>query len=182
MFKSQSSTGRIHLRNLVFIELGCSIVVGKILCFLTWYICETVDRIPQLLKWVYPTGDGQVLFFAFENDFVTTVQLKKINLPSYGPWRKKTCLWGFANNTGADQPAHPHSLISAFVIPFLKHIICKLATGEISIFQLISVAEETGLKLALAETLKIGFLATRPIFTLNICWKFKPLSCWPQIY
>ena len=55
------------------------------------------------------------------------------------------------------------SLISAFVIRFLESIICKLATGEISIFLLVSVAEETGLKLALAETLKTGFLAMRPI-------------------
>ena len=53
---------------------------------------------------------------------------------SIGPQREKTCLRGFANNTGADQPAHPRSLISAFVIPFLESIICKLATDEISIF------------------------------------------------
>ena len=38
----------------------------------------------------------------------------------YGPRREKTCLRGFANNTGADQPAHPRSLISAFVIRVLK--------------------------------------------------------------
>ena len=53
---------------------------------------------------------------------------------SYGPQHEKTCLRGFANNTGSDQPAHPRSLISAFVIHFLEIIICKLATGEISIF------------------------------------------------
>ena len=41
---------------------------------------------------------------------------------------------GVANNTGADQPAHWRSLISAFVIHFLKSIMCKLAIGEISIF------------------------------------------------
>ena len=41
--------------------------------------------------------------------------------------------------------------------------IWKLATGEISIFYLVSVAEETGLKPALSETPKTGFLATRPI-------------------
>ena len=41
---------------------------------------------------------------------------------------------GFANNKGADQPAHPRSMISAFVICFLKSIISKLGTGEISIF------------------------------------------------
>ena len=60
----------------------------------------------------------------------------------------KTCLRGFANNTGADQPAHPRSLISAFIIRYLENIICQLATGEILIFKLVSVAEETGLKLA----------------------------------
>ena len=52
----------------------------------------------------------------------------------YGPQREKTCLRGFANNTGADQPAHPRSLISAFVIRFLESVICKLATGDISTF------------------------------------------------
>ena len=51
-----------------------------------------------------------------------------------GPRREKTCLRGCANNTGADKPAHPRSLISAFIIHFLESLICKLATGEISIF------------------------------------------------
>ena len=37
----------------------------------------------------------------------------------YGPRRKKTCLRRFANNKGADQPAHPRSLISDFVIRLL---------------------------------------------------------------
>ena len=67
------------------------------------------------------------------------------------------------NNTGADQPAHPRSLISAFVIPYLESTICKLATGEIPILKLVSVAEEIGLKLVLSETPKTGFLAMRPI-------------------
>ena len=52
----------------------------------------------------------------------------------FGPRREKTCLRGFANNTGADQPAHPRRLISASVIRFLESIICKLGAGEISIF------------------------------------------------
>ena len=46
----------------------------------------------------------------------------------------RTCLRGFANYTGANQPAHPRSLISAFIIHFLESCICKLGTGEISIF------------------------------------------------
>ena len=40
---------------------------------------------------------------------------------------------------------------------------CKLATGEISILLLVSVAEEAGLKLALSENQTICFLATWPI-------------------
>ena len=53
---------------------------------------------------------------------------------SNGPSCDKTGLRGFANNTGADQPAHPRSLISAFVIRFFESIIYTLATAEISIF------------------------------------------------
>ena len=45
-----------------------------------------------------------------------------------------------------EQQWHPRSLISAFVIRFLKSIICKIATaGEILIFFLVSVAEKSGL-------------------------------------
>ena len=51
-----------------------------------------------------------------------------------GPRREKTCLRWFANNKGAEQPAHPRSLISAIVDRFLERIICELATDEISIF------------------------------------------------
>ena len=34
----------------------------------------------------------------------------------YGPGHAKTCLMPYANNKGADQPAHPRSLISTFVV------------------------------------------------------------------
>ena len=68
---------------------------------------------------------------------------------------------------------HPHSLISAFVIQFLESIICRHDSGEISIFLLVSVAEMTGLKFALSESSKTGFLMTRPntkgTATLNAC-------------
>ena len=42
----------------------------------------------------------------------------------------KPVFGGVGNNTGADQPAHLRSLISAFVIHFLENFICKLATGQ----------------------------------------------------
>ena len=40
----------------------------------------------------------------------------------WGP-REKICLRGFANKKDAYQPAHPHSLISPFIIGFLENII-----------------------------------------------------------
>ena len=40
----------------------------------------------------------------------------------------------FANNKGADQPAHERSPISAFVIRLLESIISKLAANKILIF------------------------------------------------
>ena len=41
---------------------------------------------------------------------------------------------------------------ATLLFTFLESTMCKLPTGEISIFQLVSVAEETGLELALSET------------------------------
>ena len=51
-----------------------------------------------------------------------------------GPRRDKICLRGYANNKGADQPAHQRRLTSACVIRLLESIISKLASSEISIF------------------------------------------------
>ena len=51
-----------------------------------------------------------------------------------GPRREKTSLRGFDNNKCPDQPAHPRSLISTFVIRVLEGTISRLATSEISIF------------------------------------------------
>ena len=65
----------------------------------------------------------------------------------------------FVSNKGADQTAHPRSLISAFVIRSLERIIYRLATSEMSIFYLVSLAEQAGLNLTLSETVKTGFLA-----------------------
>ena len=58
----------------------------------------------------------------------------KSDIPLNGPRREKTCLPGFANNKGADQPAHLHRLINAFLIHVLQSIISRLATSEILIF------------------------------------------------
>ena len=82
---------------------------------------------------------------------------------------------GFANNTGTDQPAHLRSLISAFVIHFLESNIYTLATSTISIFYLVSVAEETGLNLALYETPEDRFSHDKAhiIITVRACEREK---------
>ena len=52
----------------------------------------------------------------------------------YGPGHAKTCLMPYANNKGADQPAHPRSLISTFVVRCLDSMICILAISKVSGF------------------------------------------------
>ena len=51
-----------------------------------------------------------------------------INQPSH----EKICLMSYASNKGADQPAHPRSLISAFVVCCLESIISLDSTAQIS--------------------------------------------------
>ena len=48
------------------------------------------------------------------------------------PGHEKMCLMPYANNKGADQPAHPCSLISAFVVRWLDSIISLDSIAEIS--------------------------------------------------
>ena len=48
------------------------------------------------------------------------------------PGHEKMCLMSYANNKGADQPAHPRSLISAFVVRCLDSIISLDSIAEIS--------------------------------------------------
>ena len=58
----------------------------------------------------------------------------------------------YANNKGADQPAHPRSLISTFVVRYLDGIIPITAKSEISSLYVASMAAQGGLK--------TGFLVT----------------------
>ena len=54
--------------------------------------------------------------------------VRKVNEPGH----EKMCLMSYANNKGADQPAHPRSLISAFVVHCLDSIISLESIAEIS--------------------------------------------------
>ena len=69
-----------------------------------------------------------------QHDYVITRFVKRDCIVEYGPRREKTCLRGLGNNKGADQPVHPHRLISTFVFGVLESIIFKHATSEIEIF------------------------------------------------
>ena len=76
-----------------------------------------------------------LLHFIFLLVHITILICKMKNYVTlYGPRWEQTCLLEFANNTGADQPAHARSLISAFVIQVLENTMSKLATTGISFF------------------------------------------------
>ena len=47
------------------------------------------------------------------------------------PGHAKMCLMTYANNKGANQPAHPRSLISTFVVRCLDSMICILALSKV---------------------------------------------------
>ena len=81
-------------------------------------------------RYINPREDVIYDFIAFKDD----ISIHHDVTITYGTRREKPCLRGFGNNNSADQPAHPRSLISAFVILFLKSVVSELAIGEISIF------------------------------------------------
>ena len=84
------------------------------------------------------------------------------------PRREKTCLMPYANNKRADKPAHPRSLISAYVVRWLDSIIPVLAKSKIAILRLVSLAEQTGLCLIWSQTPKTGFFMTLPTSGSNL--------------
>ena len=73
------------------------------------------------------------------------------------PGHEKTCLMSYANNKGADQPAHPRSLISAFVVRCLDSVMSLVSVTKISSLMLASVTEQAGLSLTWSETPKDTF-------------------------
>ena len=64
----------------------------------------------------------------------------------------RKCLMPYANNKGADQPAHPRSLISAFVVRCLDSVMSLVSVTKISSLLLASLAEQASLSLTWSET------------------------------
>ena len=54
------------------------------------------------------------------------------NSNAYEPSHEKANLMAYANNKGADQPAHSHSLISTFFVRCLDSVIPTLVKSKIS--------------------------------------------------
>ena len=111
------------------------------------HVCTVITRICGVIN-VQPYHGMQCIvflwlkFFIFfsykmclnEYAYCTMWWLYVTRVSSYmGLYARKPVFGGqFTSNTGADQPAHPRSLISAFVIRFFESIVRNLATGEIS--------------------------------------------------
>ena len=58
------------------------------------------------------------------------IKCDRSNEQLYGPGHAKMCLMSYANNKGADQPAHPRSLISTFVVRCLDRIMALVSISE----------------------------------------------------
>ena len=70
-------------------------------------------------------------------------------------------VYAICEQQSIDQPAHPRSPISTFVVRCRDSIIPLVSILAISCLYLASVDEETGLSLTWSVTLKTGFLETR---------------------
>ena len=69
----------------------------------------------------------------------------------------------YANIKGADQPVHPHNLISVFVVHCLDSIIPLVSIPKISSLYLASVAAQADFSLTWLQTPKTDFLMMWPI-------------------
>ena len=82
---------------------------------------------------IRPTRKIAVNILKFEQCFYRTLMGQKdAEGRTDGPRHAKTCLMPYANNKGADQPAHLRSLISTFVVGCLDSIMPLVYISEIS--------------------------------------------------
>ena len=89
----------------------------------------------------------------FIKDHVNGTQMREcVVYYTYEPGYEKMCPMPYANNKGADQPAHPRSLISAFVVRCLDSVMSLVSVTKISSLMLASVAAQAGLSLTWLET------------------------------
>ena len=111
------------------------------------------------------------IFFSLTNDSPLS-QLNIYQTSKFGSFIKWATSWEslflpYANNKGADQPAHSRSLISVFVFCCLDSITTILFKSKLSSLYLVSVNAQTGLSLPWSQTPKTGFLMMRRKLTLD---------------
>ena len=126
-------------------------------CFTIWFDSQTKSYRPRTFfktKIIFiifsgPFGMNEPILGCFEHTIWAT------------PW--ENLFYAYANNKGADQPAHPRSLISTCIVPCLVSITPLVSITKISSLQLASVLEQAGLSLTWSKIPKTGFLVTRLI-------------------
>ena len=122
---------------------------------------SSVTRIHTSSQWLHITESLESchqLFLIIE--FITVIVLPDphCSIIWVRKYRLNDLFMPYANNKGADQPAHSCSLISAFVVRCLDSTISLVSISEISSLYLASVAVQAGLSLTWSKTPKPGFL------------------------
>ena len=122
-----------------------------------WYFTScfsqyTLNREEGLVDWCVPILRQKTRNFSFTFKWKPLVAeaARYIILKVLEPGHEKTCL-SYANNKGADQPAHPR-LISAFVVRCLDSVMSLVSVTKFSSLMLASVAEQASLSLTWSET------------------------------
>ena len=87
-----------------------------------------------LFVWMKSTKTGTTIMYGLLQYYHRSHVMRNLFMP-------------YANNKGADQPAHLHSLISTFVVRCLDSITSLVSILAISSLYLASEAEQTGLSL-----------------------------------
>ena len=106
----------------------------------------------QVFSWWGSNNNGVIHCNLFQLLSFLTVLILIIT----GWGHAKMCLMPYVNNKGADQPAHPLSLISTFAVRCLDSI-CILAISKVSRFYPASVAEQSGLNVTWSKIPKDTF-------------------------
>ena len=105
-------------------------------------------------------------------------RLRRVCAVSLEPSLFANAIWAtsWENLFMADQPAHPRSLISTFVVRCIDSIIPLVSISTILSFYLVSVAAQAGLSLTWSETPKTGFLVTWLIFNTSESFRQRAIS------
>ena len=151
-------------------------------CIFQWLLLTEIglrciyNPIKILKNSAYPS------FWPHKQAFFWWVKKKLMSLILNGPGHVKTCLMPYATNKGVDQPAHPRSLISTFVVHSLDSMIGILAIYTVWGLKLASVAEQAGSNLTWSKILKDRFSHVASHSVYRFFRSFTPMlkGCfWP---